>query len=306
MGVGCSGLEDDSVLANSVSAVTGPDDYLEFGDMIGSDEEDSEALARAEEEWGSDEEEPEEPAPVLEEEEDIDSDEEEPEEPACKPFEPTSPPPKLVGHLPTPPQGACDFYQKVVSNPGGCSQEKRTLLGGYHQTCSNVSSGVSSAPSGANCKYQTAFRDYVDTFRYCLQEEVTELSTTDGCLTPGTTCTDVVDNIRDAHSVCNDQTDFCSTMENADAGYCFGYSIGEAWGALGVGTLPGGPTSPLGVMGTLDSICVCDDSLKVQRNICAGYRQGCADANSGNPTAATLCAASCPDPAFAPASVLCP
>jgi hypothetical protein len=304
MGVGCSGLEDDSVLANSASAVTGADDYLEFGDMTGSDEEDSEAPALGEEDWGSDEEEPEETAPDLGEE-DIDSDEEEPEEPMCKPFEPTSPPPPPTPFV-TPPQGACDFYQEVAANPGGCSQEERDLIGGYHQTCSNASSGVGRHPDGTFCSLQTDFRTYVDTFRYCLQEEVTFLSTTDGCLTPGTTCTNVVDNIRDAHSGCNDQTDFCGTMENVHAGYCFGYSIGDAWGALGVGTLPGGPTAPLGVSGTLDSICACADPVTVQRNICAGYRQGCAANYPANTAQYLLCVASCPDPAFAPASLLCP
>jgi hypothetical protein len=298
MGVGCSGLEDDSVLANSASAVTGADDYLEFGDMTGSDEEDSEALALGEEDTDSNVQQDSD-MPLGLGEEEIDSDEEEPEEPACKPFEPTSPPPES-GPLPTPPQGACNFYLEVAVNPGGCSQEERTLIGGYHQTCTNVSTGLSISTTGANCRYQTDFRKYVDTFRYCLQEEVAFLSTTDGCLTPGTTCTNVVDSIRDAHSGCNDQTDFCGTMEDADAGYCFGYSIGDAWGAVGVGTLPGGPTAPLGVSGTLDSICACDDPVTVQRNICAGYRQGCADRYPLNTSQYLLCMASCPTPTIPP------
>jgi len=184
------------------------------------------------------------------------------------------------------------------------------LITGYHQTCANVSAGfegVGVRVKGCNNgTSQPAFRTYVDELRICLQEEVTDLSTTDGCLTPGTSCGEVVDNIRDAHSGCNEKANFCSTMEDADTGYCFGFSIGNAWGPVGLGTLPGGPTAPLGVSGTLASICACDDPVKVQRNICAGYRDGCADTYPENGAQYAACMASCPDPDFAPASVLCP
>jgi hypothetical protein len=220
-------------------------------------------------------------------------------EPAgCDAFEISSPEPPGPGegHLDTPPAGACDFYFEVAADPGGCTEDERDLLGGYHQTCSNVSRGDGQGPSGAFCDLQDDFRTYVDEMRYCLQEEVTLLSTgPDDCLVPGTTCTEVVDNIRDAHTYCNEDTDFCETMADEDAGWCFGYALGNAWGGVGIGTFAGGPTAPLGPAATIVSTCVCDDSEAVQDNICAGYREACVELGGGGLAVEAICDASCPD-----------
>jgi hypothetical protein len=115
------------------------------------------------------------------------------------------------------------------------------------------------------------------------------------CLVPGTSCTEVVDNIRDAHTYCNEDTAFCDTMVNEDAGWCFGYALGNAWGGVGIGTFVSGPAAPLGPAATIVSTCGCDDPAVVQDNICAGYREACVELGGGGLIVEALCNASCPD-----------
>lgn len=220
----------------------------------------------------------------------------------CIKFEPSSPPPPDPSHLPHGNiEDACDFYGRVIAVPGSCSEEEKTLLGGYHQTCRNATIGRGRGPNGGLCDSNTTFRRYADGLRHCIQAMVSNgLTTYENCLDPGTTCSEVVDSIRDAHYQCNNVNDFCGVMSDPDAAYCFGLAIGDAWGAYIVGTLPKGGAAPLGFFPTAAAVLSCGgDWYSVQGNMCQGYRDACMEAVGGKGLiTSNLCFWACPPPTY--------
>ena len=216
---------------------------------------------------------------------------EQPPSPPCIEVEPTSPPPPDQGFIVPPPQGACDFYGKFLQKPGGCSESETALLGGYNQICLNVTNGL----GPLYCGLMDKWRQYVDGMRYCLQKEASDAIAPDGCLLSGFSCGYIVQQIIDAHAICNAQQNFCDLMTDEDTAYCFGLALGNAWGPLYAGTGPLGPLEPLGMYQTLTSILTCGlDVVTVQDNICDGFLVGCLDAVGTNVTTAALCYLSCP------------
>jgi hypothetical protein len=219
-----------------------------------------------------------------------------PEPADCDPFLPTSPPPPDPGD---PPHGdlpdACDFYGKILVQPGGCSAQDKILLGGYHETCRNATNSHYTAPGGADCKTHPAWRTYVDGLRYCLQETVSNQLTVDQCLMEGTSCAQAVNVIRWAHDTCNEENDFCQVMQDPSAGYCFGMALGDAWGAYLVGTTSGGPVAPLGLFQTVMSVLICGENWSaVMNNICEGYQDACMQHIGTGAVSAAACKLSCP------------
>jgi|GEM_PF-6581116 len=236
-----------------------------------------------------------------------------PPPPGCAKFNISAPEPDCDNNLPGPANGACDFYQDILTQKFdlGCTEEEKKEFFGYHETCTNVSQFAGSpTPSGASCDNVDVFRKYVDRMRYCLQKEMRgQVVDQDGCIKSGLKCSDLVIVLRNAHPTCNadpDATDcstngqnynFCTVMADPDAGYCFGYSLGLAWGAFFSGNTPAGPFQPLGTALTLVSTATCGtNAILVSNNVCAGYRDGCAARAGANPGEfdVGLCAISCP------------
>lgn len=215
----------------------------------------------------------------------------------CNQPTPTSPPPPTPPAPPlNKPQGACQFYGGIIGG-GGCSAADATLLGGYNQTCLNVTNGGGRAPDGAFCDSITGYRRWADEMRYCLQRE-TSGSIGNYCLDNGAnpSCHEIVQMVSDGHATCNAQTNFCAVMSNPSSAWCFGNALGNAWGAIGVGTRPGGPLAPIGPDGMVVAIASCGLSAPgVQDSLCEGFRKSCIEKAGDNLVAVALCNLSCPD-----------
>jgi hypothetical protein len=221
----------------------------------------------------------------------------------------SSPPP-----VPAPPNNTgteCDWYG-TLEDRGNCdgagNQSNRDKLGGYTQTCRNM---TNSAQAGA-CPNAPDFDDYVNGMRFCLQtSSKADLCDAQGCLKGNLTCTDIVNDVAKAHSGCNAQQKFCDL--SCQSLSCFGGAIGDAWGGWLMGTGNGGPITPIGAINTALQVLVCDPANKVKMVgcMCQGYYNAClqkAGADPENPHwrdrfIRALCYMSCPTAPIIPKSV---
>jgi hypothetical protein len=215
----------------------------------------------------------------------------------CRNIQPTTPPwstsnqplpgqPGFTGGFPNP-QDPCSFYRHLLACQKGCSEMEKNRLIGYFQTCSGMTqliSPIATPPiynlggDGGNliaaCSSNQNFQNYVHNMRSCLQVAVTTQ------LGSCKNCSSLVTNIIEAHTPCNANTGFCTSLGNdPQALRCLGAALGASWQGLSGGHSLSGPVRSVGICHLLEQSITCaargQNFTNWWNNICGGYQLGC-------------------------------
>ena len=201
----------------------------------------------------------------------------------------------------TDPQQPCAFYRRLLACQKGCSEMDKNRIIGYYQTCSGMTqlASPSAIPDHAiyglgrdggdlmtACSLNKNFRDYANNMRSCLQ--VGAAASLKSCKE----CSSVVEGIIHAHTPCNANTGFCTTLsEDPQALSCFGAGIGASWQGIGGGHSLSGPARSVGICHMMEQALTCASKTNFQNwwtNLCKGYQKGCEMSGGVN------CKLSCP------------